>query len=101
MKELVATIRKNPKLQKAFNEHIKKSNAKIKKGTGEIGKQLNKVVMDIFVSFAKANKIKMKDSKQDQAYCKQLCKQIGAQLDEMIVKQFKIMTVTQTKGKRK
>lgn len=99
MQEFIERFKKDPDLQKKFNEYIVGADKKVCEGTKQIGDQLNKLVIGVFTDFAKQNNIELKDDDKCKETLAPFCKQICMQLNETILKQFKLMLLNQTKGK--
>ena len=99
MNEFIKRMQEDKAFAEEFKAFLSGADAKVKEGTREVGKQLDKVVMDTIKGFAESKGIALTDDDQVGKTLGNMSKQISKQLDEMIVKQFKAMEVINKSAK--
>ena len=93
MQEFVKKLQNDKAFAEEFKAYLSGADAKVKEGTRQVGKQLEKVVMDSIKSFAESKGMTLTDDPEISKTLDNMSKQICKQLDEMIIKQFKAMEI--------
>ncbi len=88
MKEFVRRLSGDKEFAAEFREFMTAKNEKVKEGTRLVGEQLNKLVMGSVKEFAASKGMNLNDDVQISKSLAGLSKQIGLQMDDMIVKNF-------------
>ena len=99
MNHFIQKLRDDKAFAEEFKAYLSGTDSKVKEGTRQVGKQLDKVVMDAVCGFAESKGMTLVE---DPEVCKTLSnmsRQICKQLDEMIVKQFKAMEIINKSAK--
>ena len=99
MKDFIQRLKDDKAFGEEFKAYLSGADAKVKEGTRQVGKELDKVVMDTIRGFAESKGMTLTE---DPDICKTLgnmSKQICLQLNEMIIKQFKAMEIINRSGK--
>ncbi len=95
MEELIKKLKTDEAFANDFKAFVKNANGTVKEGCSKIGAELNKFVIKTITDFAKSKGMSLKDNETVKKQLSTLSKQICIQLDEMIVKQFKALDLTQ------
>ena len=93
MQEFVKKLQSDKAFAEEFKAYLSGSDAKVKEGTRQVGKQLDKVVMESIRSFAESKGMTLSDDPEISKTLGNMSKQICKQLDEMIIKQFQAMEI--------
>ena len=93
MNDFIKKLQSDKAFAEEFTAYLSGADAKVKEGTRQVGKQLDKVVMDTIKGFAQSKGIELKDDAEVSKTLGNMSKQICKQMDEMIVKQFKAMEI--------
>ena len=99
MNEFIEKLQNDKAFAQEFKAYLSGTDGKVKEGTRQVAKELDKVVLEAVKGFAESKGITLTN---DGEICKTLgnmSKQISKQLDEMIVKQFKAMEVINKSAK--
>ena len=99
MNEFIEKLQNDKAFAQEFKAYLSGTDGKVKEGTRQVGKELDKVVLEAVKGFAESKGITLTD---DGEICKTLSnmsKQICKQLNEMIVKQFKAMEIINKSAK--
>ena len=99
MNNFIQRLQDDKAFAEEFKAYLSGADSKVKECTRQVGKQLDKVVMDAICGFAESKGMTLTE---DAEVCKTLAnmsRQIGKQLDEMIVKQFKAMEIINKSAK--
>lgn len=99
MNEFIKKLQSDKAFAEEFKAYLSGADSKVKEGTRQIGKQLDKVVMDTIKDFAESKGIALTDDDQVGKTLGNMSKQICKQLDEMIIKQFKAMEIINKSAK--
>ena len=99
MNEFIKKLQSDKAFAEEFKAYLSGADSKVKEGTRQIGKQLDKVVMDTIKGFAESKGIALTDDDQVSKTLGNMSKQICKQLDEMIIKQFKAMEIINKSAK--
>ena len=99
MNEFIQKLQSDKAFADEFRAYLSGADAKVKEGTRQIGKQMDKVVMDTIKGFAESKGISLKDDPEISKTLGNMSKQICKQLDEMIIKQFKAMEIINKSAK--
>lgn len=93
MNEFIKKMQSDKEFAAEFRAYLSGADSKVKEGTRQIGKQLDKVVMDTIRGFAESKGIALTDDAEVSKTLGNMSSQICKQLDEMIIKQFKAMEI--------
>ena len=99
MNELIKKLQSDKAFAAEFKAYLAGADSKVKEGTREVGKQLDKVVMDTIRGFAESKGMTLADDGNVSKTLGNMSNQIGKQLDEMIMKQFKAMEIINKSSK--
>ena len=99
MNEFIKKLQSDKAFAEEFKAYLSGADSKVKEGTRQIGKQLDKVVMDTVKGFAESKGIALTDDAEVSKTMSNMSKQICKQLDEMIIKQFKAMEIINKSAK--
>ena len=99
MNEFIRKLQSDKAFADEFRAYLSGADGKVKEGTRQVGKQLDKVVMDTIKGFAESKGIELKDDAEVSKTLGNMSKQICKQLDEMIIKQFKAMEIINKSAK--
>ena len=99
MNELIKKLQSDKAFAAEFKAYLAGADSKVKEGTRQVGKQLDKVVMETIKGFAESKGITLADDAEVSKTLANMSKQICKQLDEMILKQFKAMEIINKSAK--
>ena len=99
MNEFIIKLQSDKAFAEEFKAYLSGADSKVKEGTRQIGKQLDKVVMDTIKGFAESKGMTLADDPEVSKTLGNMSKQICKQLDEMIIKQFKAMEIINKSAK--
>ena len=99
MNEFIQKLQSDKAFADEFKAYLSGADSKVKEGTRQVGKQLDKVVMDTIKGFAESKGIELKDDPEVGKTLGNMSKQICKQMDEMIIKQFKAMEIINKSAK--
>ena len=99
MNEFIKKLQSDEAFAEEFKAYLAGADSKVKEGTREVGKQLDKVVMDTIRGFAESKGMTLSDDERVSKTLGNMSAQIGKQLDEMILKQFKAMEIINKSSK--
>ena len=99
MNEFIQKLQNDKAFADEFKAYLSGADAKVKDGTRQVGKQLDKVVMDAVKGFAESKGIALSDDPEIGKTLGNMSKQICKQMDEMIIKQFKAMEIINKSAK--
>ena len=99
MNEFIQKLQSDKAFADEFKAYLSGADAKVKEGTRQVGKQLDKVVMDTIKGFAESKGMTLSDDENVSKTMGNMSDQIGKQLDEMIIKQFKAMEIINKSSK--
>lgn len=99
MNDFIQKLQNDKAFADEFRAYLRGADSKVKEGTRQVGKQLDKVVMDTIKGFAESKGIELKDDAEVSKTLGNMSRQICKQLDEMIIKQFKAMEIINKSAK--
>ena len=99
MNEFIRKMQSDKAFAEEFRAYLSGADSKVKESTRQVGKQLDKVVMDTIKGFAESKGMTLADDPEVSKTLGNMSKQICKQLDEMIIKQFKAMEIINKSAK--
>ena len=99
MNELIKKLQSDKDFAAEFKAYLAGADSKVKEGTREVAKQLDKVVMDTIRGFAESKGMTLSDDESVSKTLGNMSTQISKQLDETILKQFKAMEIINKSSK--
>lgn len=93
MKNFIEKLRTDEAFAAEFLDAIHGADSEVKECIQGFSEQLDKLVMKAILEFASSHNMTIQDDEAVKKQITTLSKQIGLQLDEMVVKQFKGMAI--------